>query len=300
MKISPRLKNQSESPNESEREQVERVPGAEPAPVDEPEEEDGAQRDPGPPRVQHLAAEGADAPSRHAPRDLRARSTPRTRGRRRPRPCRARSRPALPDQTLTVQTPGRRVERRVGLRAAADSGRASGRPSERRGSARRRARSVSRGARRSTGANGSSTDRARLPGRVERRSDRAAPAEGASSSASASGARPPPHRRKDQSLLPMKLSGVTSTIATACATIAPTPAVDEQVAARRGSRAASTVETTRNREPLVAPTLPALVPERPDPVQRVVVRNRDEERADRRGDVVQPRPLQRGSCRRPG
>ena len=39
------------------------------------------------------------------------------------------------------------------------------------------------------------------------------------------GARPPLHRRKDQSLLPTKFSGVTRTIAIACARIAPTPSL---------------------------------------------------------------------------
>ena len=43
-----------------------------PAPVDEPEEEDDAERDPHPPGVEDLAAERADPPSRHPPRDLRA------------------------------------------------------------------------------------------------------------------------------------------------------------------------------------------------------------------------------------
>ena len=42
------------------------------APVGETDEEDCAQRDPHPPRVQHLAAEGADPTARHVPRNLRA------------------------------------------------------------------------------------------------------------------------------------------------------------------------------------------------------------------------------------
>ena len=57
MKMWPRLKNSSENPKESSAEQVGRVPRADPSPVDEPEEEDDAERRPHPPGVEDLAAE---------------------------------------------------------------------------------------------------------------------------------------------------------------------------------------------------------------------------------------------------
>ena len=55
-----------------EREQVQRVPGAQAPPVDQAEDEDDAERNPGPPCVQDLPAERADPAPGHAPGDLRA------------------------------------------------------------------------------------------------------------------------------------------------------------------------------------------------------------------------------------
>src|SRR5262249_2204092 len=55
-------------------------------------------------------------------------------------------------------------------------------------------------------------------------------------------------RRKLQSLLPTKLSGVTRTIAIACATIFPTPAPTRPESRARLARY-TTVETTRKRAP---------------------------------------------------
>ena len=93
------------------------------------------------------------------------------------------------------------------------------------------------------------------------------------------GARPPPHRRKDQSLLPTKLSGVTRMIAIACAGIAPTPSLDEHV---EDDEVRAERERRDDEEPRPLVGDAALVlPERPEPVQRVVVRHRDEERPDR-------------------
>ena len=92
--------------------------------------------------------------------------------------------------------------------------------------------------------------------------------------------------RNDQSLFPRKLSGVTSTIATACAgTLGSPRATSSASTARLAPSAAS--ETTRNFAPWRA-TWPRCAAERPEPVPGVVVRHGDDERADRRGEVVEP------------
>ena len=205
-----------------QRQEVARVPGEEAPHVDEPEEEDGAERDPGPPPVQHLAAERADPATGHAPSDLRPGQGPRdpavsvlhrslrdlTRGARphldRPAPC-----------CLVEGDVGLRLGRvalepvrdlRVGKEAREDLALPQpGRPGL--GSERLldRLRGSGRGHRPSAAVGG---PRSRREQERERH-----------------GARPLLHLRKDQSLLPMKLSGVTRMIAAACATIFPTPAV---------------------------------------------------------------------------
>ena len=156
MKTSPRLKNQSEKPNESSASRSRVCQEQEAAPVDETEEEDGAERDPRPPGVQHLAAERARpgrAPSSTRPAarssasrdaavavlDLAERDLARAA---RPDPDRPASR--------------RLVEGRIGLRLRRVARRASAPPSGTRETARRRASLVSRGAA-GVGANGSST-----------------------------------------------------------------------------------------------------------------------------------------------
>ena len=73
MKISPRLKNQSEAENESRTSEVE-VPQAErTAEIGEPEQEDDAERKPDADRVDLPAAERAAVAAGHLPRDLRSR-----------------------------------------------------------------------------------------------------------------------------------------------------------------------------------------------------------------------------------
>ena len=224
------------------------MPRAEPPPVDEPEEEHDAERDPRPPRVQHLAAERPDAPPRHAPGDLRAR----------PGLGHAavavldlaeRDLPGLARPDLHRPAPGRDVERRLGRRVRRI-------PVEPGGDLR-----VLQKARHDC-----LLGQPRLAAdRGEGLLDRPAPAVGTEGSGRVRGsgggseqqrerrgARPPLHRRKDQSLLPRKLSGVTSTIATACAAISPTPAVTSRCSTARFA-SSDTVETTRNRAPC-APT----------------------------------------------
>src|SRR6185312_1877408 len=58
----------------------------------------------------------------------------------------------------------------------------------------------------------------------------------------------PQRRRNDHSLLPMKLTGVTSTIAIACAVTSPTPPDTSRCKTTRFAASAS-AETTRNRRP---------------------------------------------------
>ena len=90
-------------------------------------------------------------------------------------------------------------------------------------------------------------------------------------------------RRNDQSLLPTKLIGVTSTIAIAWATTLPSPAATS--AARISFvRGEGDQRDDEEAESLVG-DVPALPAERPEPVPGVVVRDRDEER-DRGGDAV--------------
>ena len=112
-----------------EREQVERVPGAQAAPVDEAEDEDDAERDPRPPRVQDLAAERADPAAGHPPGDLRAGPRLEHARRRRRRPCRARSRRRAPTRPApsTAASPCRTSHRSA---ACAGSASASPRPSD--------------------------------------------------------------------------------------------------------------------------------------------------------------------------
>ena len=136
----------------------------------------------------------------------------------------------------------------------ADSASSHARPSGRRGSV-RDAAATSAAPRPVAGANGSSTaSRGRVDGRGGGRGS-AAPAAGASSSASAAAHAQRLTARNDQSLLPTKFSGVTSTIAIACARISPTPTLTSRCRTTRLATSES-VETTRNRSPW-APTWPA-------------------------------------------
>ena len=97
-----------------------------------------------------------------------------------------------------------------------------------------------------------------------------------------------PRGPNDQSLLPMKLTGVTRTIAIAWATISLAPDLDEEM---------EHDEVRHERERRDDEEAHALVrdvaslrAERPQTVPRVVVRHRDEERADRGRDVVHVEP----------
>ena len=63
--------------------------------------------------------------------------------------------------------------------------------------------------------------------------------------------------------------------------------------------ASAAVETIEEAQALVG-DVPRCVPERPEPVPRVVVRDRDEERAGRRGQVVHAERFRRAGRRRPG
>ncbi len=157
MKMWPRLKKSSEKPNESSAEQVDRVPRENAAPVDEPEEEDDAERRPHPPGVEDLAAERADPPSRHPPRDLRARcSASDTRPSAvldLPEGDLAGDAPTTPSPSIAA-SPCRTWHRSA---ASVDSARASARPWDARGSRRWR-RPSSAGPFSGEGANGSSTE----------------------------------------------------------------------------------------------------------------------------------------------
>ena len=221
MKIWPRLKKSSEKPNETSasrssvcHERIRRRSTS-------PRTKTSAERDPHPPGVEDLAAERADPPARHAPTRPAGRSTPRRPSRRRPRPCRRRSpRPCRTRPSPSIAgSPGRTSRRSV---ASADIARATAPPSDRQGSVAIAASSVSRDRR------GCWSERLldgpALAARASDRSGRIGCAGGRREQQRERHAtRQPPHRRKDQSLLPMKLSGVTRTIAAACAGIAPTP-----------------------------------------------------------------------------
>ena len=240
----PPVERPERQPERREREQIEGVPRQQPSPVDETEDEDGAQRDPSPPRVQHLAAEGADVSPRHLPGDLRA------------RPCLGDTAvavldlaesdlPGLARPDANGPAPCRLVERRIGRgmrRVAVEPVR------DLRGGQEAR--------------HGNALGQPRRPGdRGERRRPPSAPVtavvegrriRGAGGRSEQQrerhGARPAPHRRKDQSLLPMKLSGVTSTIASACARISPAPSSTRRYRTTRLASSAQ-VETTRNLSP---------------------------------------------------
>ena len=147
--------------------------------------------------------------------------------------------PASPDQTLTVQ---RRVAASnvASVVGSAGSARASARPSGCARNVATTACSVSRGPSVS-GANGCSSGFVRLSPSSPSSAPRRAPRASQSGEGDASDARKRHalhRRRNDQSLFPTKLSGVTSTIATACAGIAPMPASTRQVEDERGSRRA--------------------------------------------------------------
>ena len=192
-------------PERHEREQVQRVPGAQAPPVDQAEDEDDAERSPGPPRVQDLPAERADPAPGHAPGHLRAGPG---------LDHAAVGIGDLPERDLAgtprpdLHLPQARglVERRIRLRirrVAVEPVRHLRIGEE----ALEHTALVEAGTRR-----GGRDD----SGTVVVAGLSAAPAAGASSSASATAHADAPHRRKDQSLLPTKLSGVTRMIAIAC------------------------------------------------------------------------------------
>ena len=218
-----------------------------PAPVDETDEEDQAQRDPGPPGVEHLAAERADAPSRHLPRDLRA--GPRLRHLAVAVVDLAeRDLAGAPRPDVNRPTPGGPVERGVGrgigriavepvghLRLCEESSHDD--PLG-------QARAVRRGERLTDGIPGSTGGKGGDGGRGV-----GGTGGGGEQKCERERAHPPDHRRRnDQSLLPTKLSGVTNTIAIACAGSAPSPASTRRYNTTRFP-ASAVVETTRNRRP---------------------------------------------------
>ena len=86
----------------------------------------------------------------------------------------------------------------------------------------------------------------------------------------------------------MKFSGVTATIAIACATTLPTPSATStrRIGEVRGERDRGDDDEPH---PLVGEVAP-LAAERPVPVPPVVVRDGDEEREERGAEVVQTRP----------
>ena len=58
-----------------------------------------------------------------------------------------------------------------------------------------------------------------------------------------------PQRRNDQSLLPRKLSGITSTIAIACETIFPQPSQSRKTSSQSWLTASAASATTKKRSP---------------------------------------------------
>ena len=113
------------------------------------------------------------------------------------------------------------------------------------------------------------------------------PACAAGTSASASAERrEAPHLRKDQSLLPRKFSGVTSTIAIACDATFRQCRRSMKSTSQNWLTANAASETTKKRAPC-APKWLFWLHERPVPVQAVVARGGDDER-DRGCDVRAP------------
>ena len=204
VKMSPWLKNHSDTENESSATRSSVADGEQPAPVGEPEQEDRAQTEPHRVAVDLLAAERALVPAAHLPRDLR------------PGPRLGHGAGAVVDAAggdLTglprpdVDRPDALHERRVGdglRRVALQPVRdLVVREEERDRLALRRARLRLRESRR-LGRRDRVRDgrrRAGLRHRDERERE--------------CGDGREPHLRKDQSLLPRKFSGVTRMIATA-------------------------------------------------------------------------------------
>ena len=156
-KISPRLKNQSERPNESSTSRSSVCSDLSRRRSTSPTRNRTLNGEPHPPCVQRLAAERARAAARHLPRDLRAG-------------------PSLRDETVGVRdlargdlpgcarpdvhrpAPRRTIEDRIGARVPAGSGRASARPCGTRAERATACCSVSLGAS-GDGANGASMSR---------------------------------------------------------------------------------------------------------------------------------------------
>ena len=88
----------------------------------------------------------------------------------------------------------------------------------------------------------------------------------------------------------MKFSGVTATMAIACATTLPTPSA---TSTRRMREVRSERDSGDDGEPHpLVREVALLAAERPVPVPPVVVRHGDEKREERRAEVVQIRPLE--------
>ncbi len=240
-----------EPQRDGEREQHEQVDVPQPkrpAPVEEPEQEDRAEREPDDGPVERLAAERARAASRHLPRDLWAG----------PRLVDAAGRVVdlaegdlagltRPDTDGPVAR--RALELGVGgglRRVAVEPGRdlrvGEEEPRHARLGQPRPARS--RRERRVDEAALLVVDRGGRPGRRPGRPGEA----GQGRDGDHDRRQATTQRRKDQSLLPMKFNGVTSTIAIAWATIFPTPPWIRKWSTARFASSA-TVETTRKRKP---------------------------------------------------
>ena len=291
----PWLKNQSEAENESSIEQVEVPQRERPPPVDEPDQEDGAEREPDPGAVDLRAAERARVPARHPPRDLRAGPGGEDGAASRRRPCPPRSRPPCPTRLHRPAAVLRVVRLLVRGPLAGSASSQSATFAVRR---EERERPLLREARRvAVGTNGVWTRRP-FPLKTGAVGVPAAAAVAAGTSANATArtaigrrgtaeARPQRYagRRNDQSLFPRKFSGVTRTIAIAWAMSLPTPSMIRTLSTTRF--APSEAERDEEEAHPLGGDAGAAVAERPEAVPGVVARHGDEERARRRDEIVE-------------
>ena len=102
--------------------------------------------------------------------------------------------------------------------------------------------------------------------------------------------------RNDHILFPMKFTGVTSMIASRLGDDLAEPALDQQV---QDEQVGAQSRRGHDEEPeALEDDVPSPAAERPHPVPRVVVRDRDEERADRSGEIMEPDDLEQERRRR--